>query len=347
MALAGVTEQTKEPAIRACLAALEIRDLMRNDSVVAKALGKDSWDIRIGIHSGPLVAGIIGKSKISFDVWGDTVNIAARAEAGTSAGTISITSNLCQQVQQYFNVTHRGSIALPKRGGQIDMFYLDDLKREYCLYNEGNIASSSLRKQCGLSSIDFEHMRKEILNRLKALLPDKLVYHDIGHTLNIEKAALRLCHLEGINEEDILLLRTAVLYHDAGFIEKYDQNEDFAIGMARNALPKYGYSAEQINTVCTIIRATKSNIEPELALEKIMCDADHDYLGRADYYAVAKRLRQELANYQRVYSEKDWCHFQLDYLEKKHRFYSDTAQNIRSQAKEKRITELKEQMNKL
>jgi class 3 adenylate cyclase/HD superfamily phosphodiesterase/ActR/RegA family two-component response regulator len=347
MALAGVTENTQNPAIRACLAALEIRDIMRNDSAVSKALGQSSWDIRIGIHSGPLVAGIIGKSKMSFDVWGDTVNIAARAEAGTSPGTISVTSDLAEQVKAHFNLTHRGAVTLPKRGGQMEMFFLEGLKSAFCLYDEGNVPSSELRRQCGLSSIDFEHMRKEILNRLKALLPDRLVYHDIDHTLNIEKAALRLTYLEGIDEEEVLLLRTAVLYHDAGFIEKYNHNEDFAIGMARNALPKYGYSIEQIDTVCRIIQATKSNVEPVSALEKIMCDADHDYLGRADYYAVAKRLRNEMANYNRIFTEKEWCQFQLEYLEKTHQFYTETAKNIRLQAKQKRIAELKEQLNQL
>ncbi|MEZ4890162.1 MAG: adenylate/guanylate cyclase domain-containing protein [Crocinitomicaceae bacterium] len=80
MALAGVTENKANPAIRACLAALEIQQYIDSEAELCKALGKDYWQIRIGIHMGPLVAGIIGKTKFSFDVWGDSVNIASRAE---------------------------------------------------------------------------------------------------------------------------------------------------------------------------------------------------------------------------------------------------------------------------
>ena len=80
MVIGGVTEKNNEPAIRACLAALEIRDFIKNEKSLAMAMKSDYWEIRIGIHMGPLVAGIIGTKKFSFDVWGDSVNIASRAE---------------------------------------------------------------------------------------------------------------------------------------------------------------------------------------------------------------------------------------------------------------------------
>jgi len=79
MALSGVTENKPKPAVRACLAALEIREFMRKERQLAKAMKKEYWEIRIGLHMGPLVSGIIGSTKFSVDVWGDTVNIASRA----------------------------------------------------------------------------------------------------------------------------------------------------------------------------------------------------------------------------------------------------------------------------
>lgn len=75
-----------------------------------------------------------------------------------------------------------------------------------------------------------------------------------------------------------------------------------------------------------------------------MCDADHDYLGRADYYNVAKKLRLEMENYGKSMTEKEWIKFQLEYLENIHRFYTETAQNIRVQGKKYRIAELKQQL---
>lgn len=343
MAMAGVSEDVPNPAIRACLAALEIKNYIQNEQLVAKALNKEYWEIRIGLHMGPLVAGIIGTKKINFDIWGDTVNIAARAERASISGEITITESVKKEIEQYFVTTDRGKISIHKRGGKINMFFLNNLKFEYALYNEGKIASTELRKLCGLSTIDFTNMRIDIINRLKALLPEELVYHDVDHTLNVEKAAIRYATLEGISNYDIFLLRTAVLYHDSGFILQYDHNEDFAIQLAQNNLPVFGYSDEEIKIISAIIGATRSNTEPVTLLEKIMCDADHDYLGRPDYSFIAKRLRVELDTQDRQMKDIDWINFQLTYLKNVHSYFTETAKNIRQIGKEARISELNNQ----
>lgn len=347
MALAGVTEDLPHPALRACLAALEMRDFMRNEKDISRALGRDYWEMRIGMHMGPLVAGIIGTTKMSFDVWGDTVNLASRAEQSAEPGHITITEPIAQLIEPYADISPRGHIDIHKRGGSIEMHYLNFLKKECCMYGEGKIASVELRTLCGLSSVDFEHMRKDIINNLKALLPEDVVYHDINHTLNVEKAAVRFAKLEGIDEESIILLQTAALYHDAGFILKENDNEQFAIKMAGERLPRFGYSQEQIHSIQDIILSTSSGKRPKNMLEKIMCDADHDYLGRADYYHIALKLRAELSNYGHQFSDKEWIEFQLNYMVGNHRFYTDTAKNIRLQGKKARIAELKEQLNTL
>jgi len=188
-------------------------------------------------------------------------------------------------------------------------------------------------------------MRKDCMNLLKSLLPEGILYHDLSHTFNVEKAAVRFAKLEGIEEESILLLQTAVLYHDAGFILQYNDNEYFAEQLARKTLPKYGYSEEQIEVISNIIASTAANNFPKTLLEKIMCDADHDYLGRADYYTVVAKLRTELENFGEIMNDATWINFQLDYLEKKHRFFTETAKNIRLHGKKARIEELKKQLS--
>jgi adenylate cyclase len=345
MAIGGVTEDLPHPAVRAALAALEMRDFILNDKQISIATHKDFWDIRIGIHMGPLVAGIIGTQKMSFDVWGDTVNIAARAEQSSKAGHIMITEPVAAQIEHFSTLIPRGLVNIHKRGGQINMYYLDFLKKEFSMYGEGRFANVALRKICGLNPIDFEHMRKDIINQLKALLPEHVVYHDIHHTLNVEKAAIRYAKLEGLDEESIILLRTAVLYHDAGYILQPEQNEPFAIKMAGDKLPKFGYSNEQIQLVQKIIEATIVGNKPQNLLQKIMCDADHDYLGRPDYYQVATKLRQELENFGTVMTEQEWIDYQYKYMTDQHRYYTETAKNIRIQGKKARIAELKAQLN--
>jgi len=340
MALSGVTEGMPRPAIRACLAAIEIRDFMRNERDIAIAMRKDFWEIRIGLHMGPLVAGIIGSSKFSFDVWGDTVNIASRAEEVTKSGNITITSNIADGIGSYFETIPRGKIDIHKRGGSIEMFYLLKIKDQHSMDGNGLYPSAKLRTICGLASMDFDQMRNNIITRLRSLLPETVVYHDVPHTLNVEKAATRYAKLEGVDSESILLLRTATLFHDAGYIYSNKNNEDFGINMAKSMLPDFGYSDLQIEIVEKIINTTKREVEPSNLIEMIMCDADHDYLGRPDYYAIANKLRQEYENEGRVMTDIEWIKYQLNFLEKIHTYYTETAKNIREIGKKARIREL-------
>jgi class 3 adenylate cyclase/predicted metal-dependent HD superfamily phosphohydrolase len=347
MALSGVTENKPKAAVRACLAALEIREFMQKEKDLAKALGREYWDIRIGLHMGPLVAGIIGSSKYSFDVWGDTVNIAARAESASKKGHVTITSTIYSQVSKYMEATPRGSIEIHKRGGEIEMYYLERLLPDYALREDGVFANGLLRSICDLPSMDFIQMRGHILNRLKSLLPEELSYHDLPHTLNVEKAVVRYARLEGLTKDEILLVRTAALFHDAGFIKQYKNNEVFGAQMAAAILPQFGYTEFQVDIIKKIILSTTHEIEPITLMEKIMCDADHDYLGRPDYHSIAKKLRKEMALYGRTFEEEEWIDFQLEYLQHGHVFYTETAKNIRKQGKESRIRELKRQKEEL
>ncbi len=347
MALAGVTEDMGDPEIRACLAALEMRDFMLNERSAAKAMKKDFWEIRIGIHAGPLVAGIIGTRKFNFDVWGDTVNIAARAEQSSEPNKILITKALVDVIQPYFELTPFGNVEIKKRGGSQEMCWLNRLKPEMSLYNEGKIANKTILEKIGLPVVDFNHMQKDILFRLKSSLPDELLYHDLSHTVNVEKAAIRFAKLEGVSEYEIILLRTAVYYHDAGFLVTYHNNELFGIKLAQNNLPKFGYSEQEIELISGMIAATQKQVKPKTLLEKIMCDADHDYLGRADYEHVAKKLRLEMENMGEFMSDLNWIDFQLEFLENVHEFYTETAKNIRQAGKETRIQSLKQERKKL
>ena len=347
MALAGVTENAPQPEIRACLAAIEMRNFMINEREVALAMNKDFWEIRIGIHAGPLVAGIIGTKKFSFDVWGDTVNIASRAEQESEPDKILITQNVHKTIEDYFETTFHGNVEIKKRGGIEKMFFLDVIKNEYCLYNEGKLPNKYILQICDLPTVDFQHMQKDILNKLKSSLPEELIYHDLQHTANVEKAAIRFAKLEGLSDHDLMLLRTAVYYHDAGFLVTYHNNETFGIKLAENNLPQFGYSQTEINIITKIIAATKNGVQPETMLEKIMCDADHDYFGRADYIAVSKKLRTEMENIGESMTDLEWLDFQLNYIELKHEYYTETARNIREYGKKARIQELKAERNRL
>jgi adenylate cyclase len=305
-------------------------------------LGNQNWN-----NAGPLVAGIIGTKKFSFDVWGDTVNIASRAEQASEPDKILITKKVFSTIENYFDTTFHDTVEIKKRGGTEEMFFLDVIKDEYCLYKEGKVPNKYILQICDLPTVDFQHMQKDILNKLKASLPDELIYHDLQHTSNVEKAAIRFAKLEGLSDHDLMLLRTAVYYHDAGFLVTYHNNETFGMKLAENNLPKFGYSQTEINIITKIIAATKHDVQPETMLEKIMCDADHDYFGRADYANVSKKLRKEMENIGEVMTDLEWIDFQLNYIEIEHEYYTETARNIREYGKKARIQELKAERNRL
>jgi predicted metal-dependent HD superfamily phosphohydrolase len=113
------------------------------------------------------------------------------------------------------------------------------------------------------------------------------------------------------------------------------------------SLPKYGYDESQIARIRAMILATSSGVQPVTLLEQIICDADHDYLGRADYYMVAQKLREEMAVFGQVMTDEEWLKFQLAYLEGEHSFHTATSKNIRERGKQNRIAELKIKLKEL
>lgn len=229
---------------------------------------------------------------------------------------------------------------------KIDVYrslFLKDLKIKKILNNTfPENALHQIRNNSYLSHIDMDHMRIDILDKLKTLLPKEVVYHTISHTLNVEKVALKLAQIEGLGEEETHILQTAVLYHDAGYMVTNINNEPFAIQLAKNNLLKYGFDASQIDRIAEIILSTRKDASaPKSILQEIMQDADHDYFGRDDYYEIASRLRMELENYGNKMTDHEWILFQLDYLENRHQYYTKSAINIRLKSKNSLIEELK------
>ena len=118
-------------------------------------------------------------------------------------------------------------------------------------------------------------------------------YHNLDHTLDVWRSAVRLCRMEEVSEKDQGLIETAALYHDIGMIETYIDHENASIIIARESLPGFGYTAEEVNMVADMIMTTKLPQSAASLNEKILCDADLDYLGRDDFFMIAERLRYE------------------------------------------------------
>ena len=120
MTVAGVPEFHDDPVRAACDTALEICE---TSELISEMVGPDAWHIRIGIHAGPLVAGVIGKQKFSYDVWGATVNFASRMESSGAPGRINVSAEVHSRVEPDYRWEARGPQPV-KHLGTAEMFFL-------------------------------------------------------------------------------------------------------------------------------------------------------------------------------------------------------------------------------
>jgi uncharacterized protein len=187
--------------------------------------------------------------------------------------------------------------------------------------------------------VNFLSAKSFILNELDALSP-ALTYHGKHHTLDVYAVSEQLCLSEKVSEHDTLLVLTAALWHDSGFLRHYKDHEAHSCRFAEETLPNFGYTEGSIKTICGLIMATKIPQSPKNDLEKILCDADLDYLGRMDFYDIGRTLFNEMRLLKMINSEQDWNKLQIGFLEK-HRYFTDTNLQERTALKEKHLDQLR------
>jgi len=105
-------------------AGLEIREFMDQLKIQKESQGEDCWELRIGIHTGPIIAGVVGKNKFAYDIWGDTVNLASRMESSGIPGKVNISGSTYKLIQNDFKCTFRGQIEA-KNKGEIEMYIVE------------------------------------------------------------------------------------------------------------------------------------------------------------------------------------------------------------------------------
>lgn len=145
MCVGGIPRQNHSHAFDTLLAAIEIQRFVEEIARQDHEQSKPVWRLRIGIHTGSVVAGVIGKKKFAYDVWGDTVNVASRMESSGEAGTVNISETTYEKVKDYFHCTYRGKVPA-KNLGDIKMYFVDRILPEYSEDEEGVVPNAAFRK---------------------------------------------------------------------------------------------------------------------------------------------------------------------------------------------------------
>lgn len=211
--------------------------------------------------------------------------------------------------------------------------------------NQGNFLSNKeITSKLALSR--FEDFKDRMFSMYEQKLPKKYYYHNLNHMKDVVEQVENIGRAEGINDEDMHILKTAALLHDAGFMQTYKDHEHAGMELARQMLPNEGYSQEQIDRICRLIECTILTEEPQNLLERIIRDADLDYLGRDDYFPVSQELYKELLEMNLIKeNDFEWCQGQITFLQE-HTYYTDYSRKVRNPVKVKHIQWLQEQITK-
>ena len=195
-----------------------------------------------------------------------------------------------------------------------------------------------------MKSPNWEETRAYVLDLLGRKLPPQLYYHGIHHTRDdVFPAIERLAALARVSDEELLLLRTAVIYHDLGFIEQYTDNEPIAARIAGETLPGFGYAAEQIKTIQELILATTITYTPKNFLEELIRDADLNSLGRENFFETSHNLWLELFTRGNQIAIRDWYEIQFNFLSD-HKYHTPVARLLRDASKRQNLEELRQRI---
>ncbi len=333
MCAGGIPEKNRTNPVEVILAALEMQDYMaelKNSSAVA---GMKYWDIRIGIHTGTVIAGVVGHKKLSYDIWGDTVNTASRMESAGEAGKINISGTTYEFVKEFFDCEHRGKMPV-KYKGELDMYFVRGIKPE--LKDAAGIPNSIFRFRMQL--IKLQDVEDAIDKMFTDEAPPNLYFHNASLARNITSQVDLISTAEKLPDKDYLGLKLAALFLFSGYITDYDKPVQSAFILMDEILPRAGFDQVYIEAAKDHIRNSFEGRCITIG-DMILHDARYDYLGRVDYAKLTERLLKERKEHGIVTNPEEWTKIQQELL-KEHDFLTRTGRLLRSVSLETQIYSL-------
>jgi adenylate cyclase len=333
MCAGGIPEKNRTNPVEVILAALEMKAYMNRLKQGSELEGMKYWDIRIGIHTGTVVAGVIGQKKLSFDIWGDTVNTASRMESSGEAGRINISGTTYEFIKEFFTCEYRGKMPV-KYKGELEMYFVNGIIPELC--DENGLPNRKFIVK--MQIIKLQDIEEMVTKMFDDEAPPNLYFHNSSLVKNITTQVDLISNAEKLSEEEYVNLKLASVFLMTGFITDYEKPMEESIRFVEELLPKYGFTQENITSVNMLIKNSFTD-NPETLADNILHDARYDYLGRVDYIKLSDKLRRELSEYGRQADRTKWIEVQKKYL-LDHQFRTNTARLLRSVPVEDQVSAL-------
>jgi len=333
MCAGGIPEKNRTNPVEIILAALEMKQYMTKLKQSSELEGMKFWDIRIGIHTGTVVAGVVGQKKLSYDIWGDTVNTASRMESSGEAGKINISGTTYEFVKEFFDCEFRGKMPV-KYKGELEMYFVNGIVPELSDENGGPNRKFIVKMQM----IKLQDIEEMITKMFDDEAPPNLYFNNSSMLKNISNNVELLATAENLPEEDFINLKLASVFLLTGYISDYEKPMEASLRLVEELLPAYGFSQENVNQTGTLIKNSYNDKYDSLS-DKILHDARYDYLGRVDYYKLTERLLRERTEYGKHTDSITWIRIQKKILSD-HEFLTKTARLLRGVTVEDQLSGL-------
>ncbi|MDR2039575.1 MAG: HD domain-containing protein [Bacteroidales bacterium] len=320
MCAGGVPQKNHTNPIEVVFAALEVQHYLRR----LREQNPNVWSVRMGIHTGEVIAGMLGHKKLSYDIWGHTVNMASRLESASKPGEINISGETYDQVKQFFNCEYHGFLS---EENTVTTYYVKGLKPEFIEKDSSEYLIPNHHFFIQLQIIRLPDILEYVKGRMTTEFSKNLYFHSFKHTYDVYKYVEQLGAAQHISDEHMLLLKTAALFHDIGYTVSYDKARLMSDKIAREILPFFQYSSQQIDVICDLMRASHYEFAPNGILEEIIHDANLIYFANKDFHANMKNLFREQQKYKVKVSENEWMQVQMDKLNA-HQFYIYSTEKI-------------------
>lgn len=320
MAAGGIPDRNRTNPVEIVMAAIRIMQYMNQ----LKADNEYFWDLRIGIHTGPVIAGVVGQKKFSYDIWGDSVNIASRMESSGEAGKINISGSTYEFVKDFFICEYRGKMPV-KYKGNIDMYFIKGFRPELSIDMLGQQPND--RFYIKLQLMRLQDIEEFFLEKMEVELPESLSFHNHKYCIELLTQCELLLSSEKLSEEDRLIVRTSALFDCLSYSKGYQERKNYTYQLSRELLPKYQYTEKQTEKINHLLGMPLFPPAARTMPEKILSDARLAFLGKDSFCDSAGNLYKELKFYDQISSRNEFD-LNLSGLLSTFEFYTLTARKL-------------------